>query len=141
MTSDELEDLFIRSLDAPMTSAEKESFLSGLQGNPRLVKIIGDHKKIREAARASAPASFGHYFASKIVAKIENTGVVIDRQIFSFFKKYQLAAAGIVVALLILNTIFSDQLTIGSIFGLDSIPVATDEIVSFDFYNTLNNDL
>ncbi len=141
MTPHEIEDLFIRSLDVPMSTSEKESFLLALQSSGKLSKTLSDHKRIRETARTSSPATFGYYFASKLIARIENTGVVIDRQIFSFFKKYQLAAAGVIVALLILNTVFADQLSVGSIFGLESTTTTSDEIVSFDFYESLNNDL
>ena len=141
MTSQEIEDLYIRSLDVPMTASEKEIFLKGLQEKGKIAKVLSDHKKIRDLARSVSPATFGYYFANRLIARIENTGVVIDRQIFSFFKKYQLAAAGIIVALLILNTIFSDQLSLNSSFGLETTPATTEEIVSFDFYETLNNEL
>jgi len=141
MTPQQIEDLFIRSLDVPMNASEKESFLAALQENGKLSKVLSDHKTIRQMTRATTPATFGYYFASKLITRIENTGVVIDRQIFSFFKKYQLAAAGVIVALLILNTVFADQLSVGSIFGLESTTTTSDEIVSFDFYESLNNDL
>jgi hypothetical protein len=143
MTPQEIEDRFIRSLDVPMTATEKEFFMNELRDKTTLVKTLTDHKKIREVLQSHPPSSFGFFFASKLVARIENTGVVIERQIFSFFKKYQLVAAGVVVALLILNTVFSDQLTVDSIFGLENTTTTPldEEIVSFDFYKALNNEL
>src|SRR6478736_953015 len=118
MTPQQIEDLFIRSLDVPMNASEKESFLAALQENGKLSKVLSDHKTIRQMTRATTPATFGYYFASKLITRIENTGVVIDRQIFSFFKKYQLAAAGIIVALLILNSLYADHLSVDSVLGL-----------------------
>jgi len=141
MTPQEIEDLLIRSLDAPLTTAEAALFSSQLKENASLEKDLSDHKKIRELLRPAVPASFGYFFASKLIAHIENTGVVIERQIFAFFKKYQLLAAGVIVALLILNTVFSEQPSMNSIFGLENTTTPADEIVSFDFYKTLNTDL
>ena len=42
------------------------------------------------------------------------------------------------VALLMLNTVFSEQKTIKSIFGLEETTTTTEEVVSFDLYNNLN---
>ncbi len=143
MNQQELEDLYIRSLDAPMTPAEKEKFLSELQAHPELAKRFSQHKKVRDMLAAKVPASFGPYFSSKLINKIENTGVVIDRQIFTFFRKFQLAALGAIVVLLILNIVFSDQVSIPSIFGLDreATPSTEETVVSFDFFKTLNENL
>lgn len=143
MTPQEIEDLFIRSLDIPMTRDETALFLKQLKENPSLAKTLSAHKKIRELLQPAVPPSFGYSFASKLIARIENTGVVIERQIFSFFKKYQLVVAGVVVALLILNTVLSDQLSVDSILGLDNTTTTTptEEIISFDFNKTLNSDL
>ncbi|MEP6737463.1 MAG: hypothetical protein ABJA70_18205 [Chryseolinea sp.] len=143
MKQQELEDQYIRSLDVPMNNQERERFLTELRAHPTFVKELNLHSKVRELVTPKAPASFGPYFASKLIHKIENTGVVIDRQIFSFFKRFQLAALGIAVALLILNVMFADQANLKSVFGLDRTPTTTtdEEIISFDFYETLNNDL
>ncbi len=145
MIPNETEDLFIRSLDIPLTAIEKESFTKKLKENPTLAKQLSHHNKIRELLRRESPASFGHSFAARLTARIENTGVIIERQIFTFFKKYQLLAAGVIVGLLILNTVFSETINIDSTFGLENttIPDTTlsDPIVSFDFYKTLNKDL
>ena len=138
MTPQEIEDFFIRSLDVPMNPEEKEIFLKELQGNTQLAKHLSYHKQIRELVRATQPASFGPYFANKLILKIQNTGVVIERQIFAFFKKYQLIAAGIIIALLMLNVVLSEQQTVSSIFGLEDTTTPVDEIVSFDLYKTLN---
>jgi hypothetical protein len=141
MNEHELEDLYIRALDFPMSTAEKAKFLTALKRYPALPRQLIMHDKIRELASTKEPATFGPYFAAKLVHKIEQTGVVIDRQIFSFFKRFQLAAVGVVVALLILNMVFADQTSLKSIFGLDRTATQDEEIVSFDFSEILNNDL
>lgn len=141
MNQQELEDLYIRALDLPMNSTEKEKFLSDLKRYPAMAREMIVHDKIRELTASKAPATFGPYFASRLVHKIEQTGVVIDRQIFSFFKRFQLAAVGVVVALLILNMTFADQTNLKSILGLERISTQEEEIVSFDFSEILNNDL
>ena len=143
MNQQELEDLYIRSLDVPMTNEEKEKFLKELHAHPDLAKPLSQHKKVRDLLMVKTPPSFGLYFAAKLMNKIENTGIVIDRQLFSFFKKYQLAALGAIVVLLILNIIFTEQISVKSILGLDRTvtPTAEETVVSFDFFKTLNEDL
>lgn len=139
MTAQEIEDLYIRSFDDPMNSEEKEFLLQALRTNTGTATDLSHYKKMREMLMRKKPASFGPYFAKKVIAKIQNVGIQIDRQILAFFKKYQLAAVGVVIALLALNAVFADQLNLQSLFGLED--TAVDEIASFDFYETLNSDL
>lgn len=143
MNQQELEDLYIRSLDLPMTAEEKEKFLKELHVYPELAKQLSQHKKVRDLLIVKTPASFGPYFAAKLMHKIENTGVVIDRQLFSFFKKFQLAALGAIVVLLILNILFTEQISVKSILGIDRAitPTTEETVVSFDFFKTLNENL
>src|SRR5690348_9220575 len=109
MKPEELEAIFIRSLDAPLSTKELDEFLAALKQHPLLAKELEEHNSIREILKAKEPATFGPYFASKLMTKIQNTGVVIDRQLFSFFKKFQLAAMGVVVALLVLDVVFANE--------------------------------
>jgi hypothetical protein len=141
MTPLEIEDLYIRSFDVTMDSNEKELLLKALRTNTGLATDLSQYKKIREVLLRNEPATFGPYFAKKVITKIQNVGIQIDRQILAFFKKYQLAAVGVVIALLALNAIFADQLNLQSLFGLENTTTTTDDIVSFDFYETLNSDL
>ncbi len=144
MTSEKLEDLSIRSLDVPLPSEEAIILDKALQDNPALMRYHQANKQIRASLIRQSPASFGPSFAARLTARIENTGVMIERQIFSFFKKYQLLAAGIIVGLLILNTVYADQNTMDAIFGLEDASVSTvpaEEIVSFDFNQLLNTNL
>jgi hypothetical protein len=73
-----------------------------------------------------------------LIHRIEATGLVIERQVFTLFKKYQLLAAGIIVGLVVLNTLLSDQPTVKSVLGLEQTEMLTEEIESFDFYQLLN---
>ncbi len=141
MTPQEIEDLYIRSFDEPMNEEEKELLLKALKTNAGVATDLSHYKKIREVLLRSNPATFGPYFSKKIITKIQNVGIQIDRQILAFFKKYQLAAVGIVIALLALNAVFADQLNLQSLFGLEDTTTQTEEIVSFDFNEILNNDL
>jgi len=141
MTPQEIEELYLRSFDEPMNSREQELLLQAMETNSGVATQLAPYKKIREVLQRESPATFGPYFSRKIIAKIQNVGIQIDRQILAFFKKYQLAAVGIVIALLALNAVFADQLDLTSLFGLEDTTTTTDEIVSFDFYETLNNDL
>lgn len=141
MNKQELEDLYIRSLDVPMSADEKDRFMKDLHNHPDVARELANHKKVREFLQPTEAATFGPFFASKIIYKIKNTGVVIDRQLFSFFKKFQLAAAGVVVALLILNIVFSDEVSVSTVFGLNETTIPDEEIVSFDFSETLNTVL
>ena len=141
MTPQEIEDLYIRSFDEPMNAEEKELLLKALKANAGVATDLSHYKKIREVLFRNTPATFGPYFSRKVITKIQNVGIQIDRQILAFFKKYQLAAVGIVIALLALNAVFAEQLNLQSLFGLEDTTTQTEEIVSFDFNEILNNDL
>lgn len=139
MTSQETEDLFIRSFDLPLSIEEKEQLIEALRVHPGLATDIFQYKNIRAAALKSRVSSFGPHFTKKVITKIQNLGIEIDRQIGVFFKKYQLAVLGVLIALLAVNVIFSDQINIQSVLGIEDSTVTTDEILSFDFYENLNN--
>lgn len=141
MIPEKIEDLFIRSLDMSLNPGETAMLTTWVTENPALASQLSGYKSIRETLVRRNPATFGPFFVARLLARIENSRVIIEREIFSFFKKYQLLAAGIVVALLVLNTVLSESLTVDSIFGLDNQNTVVDEIVSFDFYETLNSDL
>ena len=141
MTPQEIEDLYIRSFDEPINAEEKELLLKALKANAGVATDLSHYKKIREVLLRNTPTTFGPYFSKKVIAKIQNVGIQIDRQILAFFKKYQLAAVGIVIALLALNAVFANQLNLQSLFGLENTTIQTEEIVSFDFNEILNNDL
>ncbi len=140
MNKQETEDLYILSLDQKLAPADEERLLTALREHPDWARSLLQHKTAREFLRASSPATFGPYFTAKLIHKIQNTGVVIDRQLFGMFKKFQLAAVGVVVALLILNVALAEQGSWKSVLGIEedtSTPL--EQQVPFDFYETLNN--
>ena len=139
MTPEQIEDLFIRSFDDALSEEEKKGLLKGLHTETGLATDLSQYKSIRVAIRRKNPTSFGPFFAQKVINKIQNLGVEIDKQIGAFFKKYQLAVIGVLIALLAVNALFSDQLNISSLFGIEDDP--TTEIVSFDFFQNLNDAL
>lgn len=138
MKPEEIEDLIIRTLDAPLSKEEKMTLEEGLIKFPALRNEQFVHDKIRETILRQKAASFGKSFAEKLISRMENSGVVVEKLIFSFFRKYQLLVAGVIVGLLILNTVFSQQITLDSILGLDNNNVPADEIISFDFNQFIN---
>jgi hypothetical protein len=141
MIPEKIEDLYVRSLDMSLNPSETAKLTEWLTENSALASKLSGYNSIRETLARKNSETFGPFFVTRLLAQIENGRVIVEREIFSFFKKYQLLAAGIVVALLILNTVLSENMTVDSIFGLDSQNTVVDEIVSFDFYETLNNDL
>ena len=101
-------------------------------------KYSQQYEKLREVLLRQEPDSFGPFFAERIVNKIKNLRKEIDYQIFFFFKKYQLAAVGVVIALIVLNIIFSDQLTLKSVLGFED-QTSSDLIENVDLYSELSN--
>lgn len=79
--------------------------------------------------------SFGPFFAERVTNQIKSLQQEVEYQLFSFSKKYQLAAISLVMALLALNIIFSDSLSFKSILGFEE--EAPTEIVQIDLYQTL----
>jgi hypothetical protein len=154
MNTNELEDLFIRSFDQPLNENEKEQLLQAMHNNPGQAKDLSSYKNLRDTVLRKAPATFGPYFAQKVITRIQGLRIEIDKQIGFFFKKYQLAVVGVLIAMLAVNVIFADQLNLPSVLGVqDSVAsvnssatgipdsVSTDEdIVSFDFLESLTNN-
>jgi hypothetical protein len=137
MTPQKLEELLIRSLDVPLNEADQLELVKALESDPLIAKRLEQHRIIRETLKRKEPATFGPYFTAKLIHRIQNTGVVVDHQLFVFFKKFQLAAIGVVVALLVANMIFSEQKNLPTILGIEQ-PTSTDEvIVSFDYSQSL----
>ncbi len=93
-----------------------------------------DHQ-IKEMLFNKNGESFGPFFAERVINQIKSIQQEVEYQLFSFFKKYQLAAIGLVVALLALNIILSDNLSFKSILGFEEPP--STEIVQIDLYQNL----
>ena len=140
MNKKEAEDLYIRSLDKTLEPDEAVSLKEASEQNLSWVWEFEQHDLIRRSLNAG-DATFGPWFAAKVINKLQQAGSTIDSFLFGLFKKFQLAAIGIVVALLILNLVLSDDRSLTSVFGLqnETSPVADETIVPFDFSETLNN--
>jgi hypothetical protein len=141
MKKSKAEDLLIRSLDQPLSPDEDELLKNSLSIDPSLKEQLLELVVLRETLRRKHPASFGPYFAQKIVHKIQQAGQEIDRQIVFFFKRYQLVAAGVVIALLALNIMYAETFSVPSILGVEEATTATDDIITFDYSELLTDDL
>lgn len=140
METNQKEDLIIKSLDAKLTSEERTLLMQLLESDHETKKLSLQYEKLRGMLLRPEPDSFGPFFAERIVNKIKNLKKEIDYQIFFFFKKYQLAAVGVVIALIVLNIIFSDQLTVKSVLGLEDQNNSSSDLVEHvDFYSELTN--
>jgi hypothetical protein len=137
MTPQKLEELFIRSLDVPLSKEDQTELVKALESDPLLAKRLEQHRIIRDALKRKEPATFGPYFTARLIHKIQNTGVVVDHQLFVFFKRFQLAAIGVVVALLVANVIFSEQQNLQTILGIEQTAPTGEVIVSFDYSQSL----
>ncbi len=128
------EDLFLRSLDGNL-SDEQQEILSGAANDSRFQRRADQHSKVRTMLLRKEGDSFGPFFAERVISRIRSMKKEIDYQLLFFFKKYQLVAIGAIVALLALNIIFSDQLTIKSVLGFEEEQI--DTMVSVDLYKNL----
>lgn len=129
------EDLFLQSLDGTLDEAQKQRLEKVLAEDAGLQRASGQYLTLRDQLHRKETDSFGPFFAERIINRIKSLKKEIDYQIFFFFKKYQLAAIGVVVALLVLNIIFSDQLTLKSVLGFED--EKANDIVTIDLYQDL----
>lgn len=129
------DDLFLQSLDGQISDDQKKKLAKALEGNSILKKNADQFLKLRITLSRKKGESFGPFFAERIVNQIRSLKKEIDYQIFFFFKKYQLAAIGVVVALVVLNIVLSDSLTVKSVLGFEDEKV--DDIVTIDLYQNL----
>jgi hypothetical protein len=143
MNQNEMEDLFLRSLDSSLSDEEKEKLAKAMDLDASFKENIKHYGSIRSSLLRGKSATFGPYFAQKVITRIQNVRAEIDQQIVFFFKKYQLAAVGVFVALLTVNVVFSDQVNIQSILGIEEVTTTDtpeDEIEEFDFLGALKSN-
>lgn len=140
MNATEAENLFIRSLDEIINEAERQQLSEALRNYEGLAQQLEKHRTLRERIVREDNASFGPYFAQKVINRIQSLRTEIDDQIVFFFRKYQLAAIGVFIALLAVNVLFSEQVDVASVFGLqEPLSVSADEdVLSFDFLPLTN---
>ncbi|CAN5340628.1 hypothetical protein BH09BAC3_BH09BAC3_07680 [soil metagenome] len=143
MNKDEIEHMFLKSLDQPLTDSENDMLKQAIESDPELAKGLSGYNKIRESLLRKEEATFGPYFAQKVIVRIQGMREELEHDIIFFFKKFRLAALSLTIALIAVNIAFSDRLDIASVIGIEESAVvneADDEIKTFDFLETLAND-
>jgi hypothetical protein len=93
--------------------------------------------QIRELLLKRSVQSFGPFFAERVINQIKSLQQEVEHELFSFFKKYQLAAIAIVLLLLSVNIMLADSLSLSSVLGFEE--ETTNEIVQIDLYQDLTN--
>jgi len=129
------EDLFLQSLDGNISEEQKMKLAEAMNNDRTLKKNADQFVKLRTKLLRKDEDSFGPFFAERIINRIKSLKKEIDYQIFFFFKKYQLAAIGVVVALVVLNIVLSDNLTVKSVLGFEDEQVS--DVVTIDLYQNL----
>ena len=129
------EDLFLQSLDGKISEEQKLKLLEALHADHALQKNRDQFMVLRAKLLRKEQDSFGPFFAERIINRIKSLKKEIDFQIFFFFKKYQVAAIGVVVALLVLNIVLSDNLTLKSVLGFEEEQAR--DMVTIDLYQNL----
>ena len=129
------EDLFLHSLDENLNDDQKITLAEAMNNNRNLKREADQFVKLRAHLLKKEEDSFGPFFAERIINRIKSLKEEIDYQVFFFFKKYQMAAIGIVVALIVLNIVLSDNLTLKSVLGFEEEHI--DDVVTIDLYQNL----
>jgi hypothetical protein len=137
MTTEGKEDLYLRSLDGSINVTEQSLLGQALTIDHPLKKAAEEFGQIRELLSIRQGESFGPFFAERVVHHLKVLKNEIDYQLFFFFKKYQLAALGLIVALLAINIILSSTLSLPSILGLEDETLS--DIVQIDLFENLTN--
>ena len=141
MNADEIENLYLRSLDEPLKDSESQQLNEAIAANASIFDELFRYKQMRESVLRTGNSTFGPYFAQKVIHRIQNLRVDIDQQIVFFFRKYQLAALGVLIALLAVNVIFADSLDLPSLLGIEqSTAPSDDDLLTFDFYENITNN-
>jgi hypothetical protein len=141
MKQHEAEDLYIRSLDATLGADEAAVLAEAFRANPGLGDEVSVYLKIREKLAAKEQATFGPFFAARVVHVITQSRAVFDHYLFSLFRKFQLAAAGILIGLLALNVVFAEQPDIISVLGFDNTSGSEGAYITFDFFESIDESL
>lgn len=136
MKTDEFEWLYLQSLDGQISDRQRSQLSEMLSGNHLYQKEADQFTTLRTLVMQREESSFSPFFAERITHHLKNLKSEIDYQIFSFFKKYQLAALGIVVALVVFNLLQSEQLSIASFFGFED---TTSPLDTSDFFTAISH--
>jgi anti-sigma factor RsiW len=132
----ENEKLLLRHLDAPLDATEAERLSRLLREDQALQAQQRAYLAVREQLARKAPETFGLFFADRVIRQLKKRTEEIDYLILFFFRKYQVVALGIFVALLTANLFLTDQFSVASVFGLEQETI--EDFISIDLYENLN---
>lgn len=132
----ENEKLLLRQLDAPLDGTEAERLSRLLREDQALQAQQRAYLAVREQLARKAPETFGQFFADRVIRQLKKRTEEIDYLILFFFRKYQVVALGIFVALLTANLFLTDQFSVASVFGLEQETI--EDFISIDLYENLN---
>jgi hypothetical protein len=132
----ENEKLLLRSLDISLSDKESETLKKVLLEDSRLPLQTLDYLRVRELLARKNSETFGPFFGERVINQLKKRTKEIDYLIFYFFKKYQVVALGVLVALLTANILLADQLSLESVFGYEEETL--EDIISIDVYQNLN---
>lgn len=134
MNQEKSEDLLLRYWDGTTSESEQVELQNLLTENSVLEKAQKDFTQIRSMLSEHEKPSFGPFFAERVLNRIRTMQNEVEYQLFSFFKKYQIIALGILVGLLVLNIVMADSLSLKSILGFDE---TESDLVQIDLYNDI----
>ena len=134
MNQEKSEDLLLRYWDGTTSELEQVELQNLLTENSILEKAQKDFTQIRSMLSEREKTTFGPFFAERVLNRIRTMQNEVEYQLFSFFKKYQIIALGILVGLLVLNIVMADSLSIKSILGFDE---TESDLVQIDLYNDI----
>lgn len=134
MNQEKSEDLLLRYWDGTTSKSEQVELQNLLTENSVLEKAQKDFTQIRSMLSEREKPSFGPFFAERVMNRIRTMQNEVEYQLFSFFKKYQIIALGILVGLLVLNIVMADSLSLKSILGFDE---TESDLVQIDLYNDI----
>ncbi len=134
MNHEKQEDLLLHSLNGAATDSEELQLQNLLAENAKLQKAQRDFTQIQSMLAKHESSTFGPFFAERVLNRIRTMQVEVEYQLFSFFKKYQLIAVGIIVGLLVMNIVLADSLSLKSILGFED---NESDLVQIDLYNDM----
>lgn len=134
MNNEKLEDLLLHTLNGTASDSEQDQLQNLLAENTKLQKAQKDFTQIRTLLREHKQTTFGPFFAERVLNRIRTMQDEVEHLLFSFFKKYQLIALGIIVGLFVLNIVLADSLSLTSILGFDD---NESDLVQINLYNDM----
>ena len=137
MENKNIEDLLLNSFDKKITPSEKVVLKQVLLNNSEVKKMNNQFIQIREMLPNKEESTFGFFFAERVINKIKTLHDDVEYQLFNFVKRFRLVALGLIVALLAINIVMADGLSVKSILGLEDETIS--ELVQIDLYKEIIN--